>query len=266
MHKMNLELENKCVLATGSTSGIGEGIARRFAHEGAAVIVHGRRGDAAEQVAAEIRRDGGNAIIALGDLSRDDEVARIVETAKAELGGIDILVNNAASGEHQNDMETAPAGWLDSYNTNVLSIVRLIQRLLPPMQEQGWGRIINISSAAAVKPSPGMGVYATTKAAVNTLTVTLAQAMKGEGVTINTVSPGAIMTERMIKMGPEYGLGSTREEIIAAFDSMADSTPFARMGRVEEVAAVVVFLASPWASYVHGANIRVDGGWVPTVN
>ncbi len=263
---MNLGLENKRVLVTGSTSGIGEGIARRFAQEGAHVIIHGRRSDAAEQIANEIRRDGGRAMIALGDLSQDEEVARIVETAEAEFGGIDILVNNAASGEHQNDMETAAAGWLDSYNTNVLSIVRLVQRLLPPMQEQDWGRIINISSAAAVNPSPGMGVYATTKAAVNTLTVTLAQAMKGEGVTINTVSPGAILTEKMIEMGPEYGLGSTREEITAAFDGMADSTPFARMGRVEEVANVVVFLASPLASYVHGANIRVDGGWVPTTN
>jgi len=111
---MNLDLENRRVLVTGSTSGIGEGIARRFAQEGAAVIIHGRRSEAAERVAAEIRRDGGKAIIALGDLSQDEEVARIVEIAQAELRGVDILVNNAASGEHQNDMETAPSGWLDS--------------------------------------------------------------------------------------------------------------------------------------------------------
>ena len=125
-------------------------------------------------MAAEIRRDGGKAIVALGDLAQDEDVARIVETAQTGLGGVDILVNNAGSGEHQNDMETAASGWLDSYNTNVLSMVRLIQQLLPPMQEQGWGRIISISSGAAVKPSPGMGVYATTKAAMNTLTVSLA--------------------------------------------------------------------------------------------
>ena len=263
---MNLELENKRVLVTGSTSGIGEGIARRFAQEGAAVIINGRRSDAAERVAAEIRRDGGKAIIALGDLSQDEEVARIVETAQTGLGGVDILVNNAASGEHQNDMETAASGWLDSYNTNVLSMVRLIQQLLPPMQEQGWGRIISISSGAAVKPSPGMGVYATTKAAMNTLTVSLAQGIKNDGVTINTVSPGAIITEKQIEMGTEYGMGNTREEIEAALNGMMESTPFGRMGRVEEVADVVVFLASPLASYVHGANIRVDGGYVPTVN
>jgi 3-oxoacyl-[acyl-carrier protein] reductase len=216
-------------------------------------------------VAAEIRRDGGRAIIVLGDLSQDEEVARIVEIAQAELGGVDILVNNAASGEHQNDMETAPSGWLDSYNTNLLSMVRLIQHLLPPMQEQGWGRIISISSGAAAKPSPGMGVYATTKAAMNALTVSLAQGMN-DGVTINTVSPGAIITEKQIEMGKLHGMGNTREEIEAALNGMMESTPFGRMGRVEEVAAVVVFLASPLASYVHGANIRVDGGYVPTVN
>jgi NAD(P)-dependent dehydrogenase (short-subunit alcohol dehydrogenase family) len=263
---MNLELENKRVLVTGSTSGIGEAITRRFAQEGAAVIVHGRRRDAAERVAAEIRRDGGKAIIALGDLSQDDEAARIVEAAEAELGGVDILVNNAARAEHQNDMETAPSGWLDSYNTNLLSVVRLIRHLLSPMQEQGWGRIISISSGAAVKPEPGMGVYATSKAAINTLTVSLAQGMKNDGVTINTVSPGAIITEKQIEMGLEHGMGSTREEIEAALNGMMESTPFGRMGRVEEVADVVVFLASPLASYVHGANIRVDGGYVPTVN
>ena len=262
---MNLELGNKRVLVTGSTSGIGEGIARRFAQEGAAVIIHGRRREAAERVAAEIRRDGGKAIIALGDLSRDEEVARIVEIAQAELGGVDILVNNAASGEHQNDMETEPSGWLDSYNTNLLSMVRLVQHLLPPMQEQGWGRIISISSGAAVKPSPGMGVYATTKAAMNALTVSLAQGMN-DGVTINTVSPGAIITEKQIEMGKLHGMGNTREEIEAALNGMMESTPFGRMGRVEEVANVVVFLASPLASYVHGANIRVDGGYVPTTN
>jgi NAD(P)-dependent dehydrogenase (short-subunit alcohol dehydrogenase family) len=263
---MNLELESKRVLVTGSTSGIGEAIARRFAQEGATVVIHGRRGDAAERIAAGIRRDGGKAAVVLGDLAKDEEVARVVETTLAELEGIDILVNNAASGEHQNDLETASTGWLDSYNTNLLSMVRLIQRLLPQMQDQGWGRIINISSASAVNPSPGMGVYATTKAAVNTLTVTLAQGVESDGVTINTVSPGAIITEKQLEMGLEYGMGETREQVEAVLNGMMDSMPFGRMGRVEEVADVVAFLASPLASYIHGANIRVDGGWIATTN
>ncbi len=202
---MDLGLENKRVLVTGSTGGIGEGIAKHFAQEGATVLINGRRAGEAERVAAEIRERGGQALVAVGDLTKDDDVARIVELAQTELGGIDILVNNAASGEHQNDMETPASGWLDRYNANVLSMVRLIQRLLPPMKERGWGRIINISSAAAVKPSPGMGVYSTTKAAVNNLTVNLARGMSEDGVTVNTVSPGAILTPLMVEMGLAQG-------------------------------------------------------------
>ena len=264
---MDFELENKRVLVTGSTGGIGEGIAKRFAQEGATVIINGRRPIEAKRVASEIREAGGQALVAVGDVTIDEDVARIVELAQSEIGGIDILVNNAASGEHQNDMETPAAGWLDSYNANVLSMVRLIQQLLPPMKERGWGRIINISSATGVNPSPGMGVYSTTKAAVNNLTVTLAQGMSEDGVTINTVSPGAILTPPMVEMGLAQGMGTTVEEVQEAFNKMMGSeAPFPRMGSVDEVANVVVFLASPLASYVHGANIRVDGGWVPTVN
>jgi NAD(P)-dependent dehydrogenase (short-subunit alcohol dehydrogenase family) len=264
---MDLGLENKRVLVTGSTGGIGEGIAKRFAQEGASVIINGRRSKEAQRVAGGIRRDGGKAVVALGDLCIDADVARIVEIAGTELGGVDILVNNAAGGGHQNDMETPSSEWLESYNINVLSMVRLIQRLLPPMQEQGWGRIINISSAAGVNPAPGMGVYSTTKAAILNLTVTMAQAMEADGVTINTISPGAILTASMVEMAQSQGMGETPEEVEAAMDQMTgERVPSNRMGRVEEVADVVVFLASPRASYIHGANIRVDGGYVPTIN
>lgn len=264
---MNLNLEDKRVLVTGSTGGIGEGIAKRFAQEGATVIINGRREAEAERVAEEIQMAGGKALVAAGDLSKDEDVARIVGLAQAELGGVDILVNNAAGGGHQNDMGTPAAEWLETYNINVLSIVRLIQQLLPPMQEQGWGRIINISSAAAVNPSPGMGVYSATKAAVSNLTVTFAQGMQNDGVTINTVSPGAILTPSMVEMAMSQGMGQTPEEVETAMNQMmGSSAPFKRMGRIDEIADVVVFLSSPLASYVHGANIRVDGGYVPTVN
>ena len=264
---MDLKLENKRVLVTGSTGGIGAGIAKRFADEGATVVINGRRADAAEQVAATIRGAGGKAIIALGDLSKDEDVEKVLTEVRAGLGGVDILVNNAAIGEHQNDMETPAAGWMNSYNINVLSMVRLIQKLLPAMQEQGWGRIINISSGAATKPSPGMGVYSSTKAAINNLTVTLAQGMAKDNVTINTVSPGVVFTPDAGRTFIEHGMAADVNEARAAMNKMAgDDIPFNRVGEVDEIANVVVFLCSPLASYVHGANIRVDGGYVPTVN
>jgi 3-oxoacyl-[acyl-carrier protein] reductase len=263
---MDLQLEGKRVLVTGSTGGIGEGIAKAFAQEGAIVIVNGRREGEAQRVAAEIKEAGGKAYVAVGDLATDAGAEQVIKTINEELGGLDILVNNAAGGSHQNDMESPADEWLATYNVNTLSMVRLIQKVLPSMQEQGWGRIINISSAAAVKPSPGMGVYVTTKAAINSLTVTLAQSMDNDNVTINTVSPGAIITPGMVEMAREQGMGETWEEIEAVFAKMMPGLPFGRMGQVTEIANAVVFLASPLASYIHGANIRVDGGYVPTVN
>lgn len=264
---MDLNLENKRVLVTGSTGGIGAAIAQRFAEEGATVVINGRRAEAAEQVAAEIRGAGGEVIIALGDLSEDEGVDAVLEKIVSELGGVDILVNNAAGGGHQNALETPAADWLNSYNSNVLSMVRLIQKILPAMQEQGWGRIINISSAAGTKPAPGMEVYNATKAAVNSLTVSLAQGMGNDNVTINSVSPGAIFTSGTGAYFIEHGMAADLDEARAAMNKMAGGDiPFDRVGEVDEIANVVVFLASPLASYVHGANIRVDGGYVPTVN
>ncbi|MAU09955.1 MAG: short-chain dehydrogenase [Anaerolineaceae bacterium] len=263
---MDLQLTGKRVLVTGSTGGIGEGIAKGFAQEGATVIINGRREAEAQRVAAEITSDGGRAIVAVGDLSTDEGVDRVLSVITQELGGLDVLVNNAAGGEHQNDMEAPASVWLSSYNSNVLSMVRLIQQVLPKMKEQGWGRIINISSAAAIQPSPGMGVYSTTKAAVNNLTVTLAQSMDSDKITINAVSPGAIITPAMVEMAQQQGMANTWEEAETTFATMMPQTfPFKRMGKVNEIANVVLFLASPLANYIHGANIRVDGGYIPTI-
>ena len=111
-----------------------------------------------------------------------------------------------------------------------------------------------------------MAVYSTTKAAVNNLTVTMAQALSTDSVTINTVSPGAIITPEMVKMAQEQGMASTSDEAQAAFAQMMPEFPFGRMGKVSEVANVVLFLASPLASYIHGANIRIDGGYIPALN
>ncbi len=264
---MDLKLTDKRVLVTGSTGGIGAGTARKFAAEGAVVVINGRRAEAAAAVAEEINQAGGRAIIAPGDLSTEEGVASVLEKVNAALGGIDILVNNAAGGGHQNAFDTPPEQWLESYNINVLSMVRLIQRLLPAMQEQGWGRIINISTAASTKPAPGMEVYSAGKAAVNNLTVSLAQGMNNDTVTINAVSPGVVFTPETGAYFIEHGMAADLEEARAAMNEMAgDGFPFARAAEVDEIANVVLFLASPLAGYIHGTNIRVDGGYVPTVS
>lgn len=268
---MDLQLRGKRAVVTGSSSGIGEAIAKSLAAEGAAVVVHGRREAEARRVAAEIVAAGGKAFVALGDLGSDagaDAVAKVVNEA---FGGVDILVNNAGAFPQVPWLESTAAEWNDLYNQNVGSMVRLITRLVPGMKQRGWGRVIAIASGVATMPFGGMGNYSTTKAANLNLAVSLAKDLAGTGITSNTVSPGMVMTpgvEEMLKrMAP--GLGLSPDDLAAleqfAVKSMVPN-PSARLGRPEDIAAAVTFLASPLAGYINGTNLRVDGGTVPTVN
>ncbi len=268
---MDLQLRGKRAVVTGSSSGIGEAIAKSLAAEGATVVVHGRRPAEAQRVAGEITASGGKAVVALGDLAADagaDAVAKIVNEA---LGGADILVNNAGAFPQKPWLESTAAEWTDLYDQNVGSMVRLITRLVPGMKKRGWGRVIALASGVAVMPFPGMANYSATKAANLNLAVSLAKDLAGTGVTSNAVSPGMIVTpgvEEMLKaMAPQYGLPPDDFPALEQFavKNMVPN-PSARLGRVEDIAAAVTFLVSPLAGYINGANLRVDGGTVPTIN
>ena len=187
---MNLQLENKRALVTGSSRGIGEAIAKTLAAEGSAVVVHGRDETRTRRVVDEIIHSAGRAAIAIGDLASDAEAQRVADAALAAFGGIDILVNNAGVFQVRGWWDTAPAQWIEIYNQNVAGSVRLIQALAPPMRERRWGRIIQISSGMGLLPSAQMADYAATKI-VNVLTsVSLSLELADSGVTVNTVSPG----------------------------------------------------------------------------
>ena len=152
---MDLQLGGKRALVTGSSSGIGEAIAKSLAAEGAAVVVHGRRQAEANRVASEIAAAGGKAVVAMGDLSSDagaDAVAKVVNDA---LGGADILVNNAGAYPQTPWLESTAADWTGVYNQNVGSMVRMITRLVPGMKQRGWGRVISLASVVATMPFPG---------------------------------------------------------------------------------------------------------------
>jgi 3-oxoacyl-[acyl-carrier protein] reductase len=135
---MDLRLTGRRVLVTGSSSGIGEGIAKSLAREGASIVVHGRNEKAAKRVQHEIDAEGGKAIIAIGDLSTDEGAKRVAETALTELGAIDILVNNAGAYEVRGWADTTPTQWLDVFNQNVVSMVRVIRLLVPQMRQLGF--------------------------------------------------------------------------------------------------------------------------------
>ena len=263
LRTMDLQLSGKRALVTGSTSGIGEAIARELAAEGVAVVVQGRDEQKAHRVAQGIGQNGGRAAIAIGDLAWDDGAKEVAERAVAAFGGIDILVNNAGAFPVHDWWQTPPGLWSDLFQQNVISMVRMIQALVPPMRQRGWGRVIQLSSVVGLKPLH-WPAYAATKAAILNMTVSLAKELADTGVTVNSVSPGPILTPGLdvILRGSAEDEPAVTAEVLQkrSLESLRHTDAIGRFGRPDEVAAAAVFLASPRASYIHGSDVHVDGG------
>ncbi|MGL4964868.1 MAG: SDR family NAD(P)-dependent oxidoreductase [Inquilinus sp.] len=267
---MDLKLDGKIALVTGSSKGIGEGIARGLAHEGAIVIVHGRNKTSTEEVVHDIVTQGGRAFAVFGDLTNDDEVQGLINDAQAFVKPVEILVNNAGgSGEPEDWSTTRPETWASGYDRNVLAAVRVTARLLPSMREAKWGRIVNISSLAASMPTANRPDYGAAKAAMIAMTSSLAKEVAMDGITANTVSPGTIhsskLDEGFRKVAAGKGLASDAPwtEIEKIVLPMFAQVPMGRVGTLEEIADAIAFLVSPRASYITGANLRLDGGMWP---
>ncbi len=268
---MDLGLTGKCALVTGSSSGIGVGIAEMLAAEGAAVIVNGRSAERVEAVAGRIRDAGGKAATACGDLSTDAGCAAVVAQAVAPFGGVDILVNNAggsAATESPNWFTASTDSWIETYQRNTLAAMRLIHLLVPAMRDRGWGRIINIGTAASTTPTSGQADYGPAKAAMLNMSLGLSKALKQSGVTVNTVSPGMIRTEGLTrileKMAEKRGWGDDlgkAEDYIAK----AGGQTVSRVGEVHDIAYAVTMLASPRADFFNGINFHADGGLSPSI-
>lgn len=280
---MDLQLKGKRALITGSNSGIGAGIARTLAAEGVVVVVHGRDAGRCEEVAAEIRNAGGQEVrIALGDLATEAGCTAVGDNIMNSLGGIDILVNNAGGRacSHRTDGQAGPmnapwleipwSDWLWTFEQNVGAAVRLIQRFVPGMQERKWGRVINIASAAATQTEPDLAEYQAAKAAMVNMTTSLAKTLAHTGITVNTVSPGTILTPAVTQTftawGKALGWGDDWDEIERRF--IYEKIPIAadHFGQPEDIGRMVALLASPLSGYMTGANHRVDGGQCRSVN
>lgn len=261
---MNLDLDGKRALVSGSEAGIGRAIAEHLAQEGAQVVVQGSHSDLVDDVVATLAARGYVGHRAVGDLTDAAGSAAVVEQTVATVGQIDILVNNASLYASTTWEEAAPEQWVALYEANVLSAVRLIQAFVPSMREQRFGRVIQIGSVEATSPLATMSDYSATKAALGNLTVSLAKALSGTGVTVNTVSPGIVVTPRLEALlrreAEARGWGSSWADLERG--AMRDVMPnlAGRLGRPEEVAFVVAVLASPRSSYVTASNYRVDGG------
>jgi 3-oxoacyl-[acyl-carrier protein] reductase len=262
---MNLDLAKKKALVTGSSSGLGEAIAKLLAQEGATVVVHGRNETRVNQVVADIRNKGGKAEGVLGDLATDEGANQVAESVQKS-GPIDILVNNAGVYRHLGWMEGSPKVWAETYQVNVISAVRMIQKLVLEMRKARWGRVIQIGGALAQQPIAAQPDYYASMAARHNLAVSLARELKESGVTSNVVSPGAMRVESvealLKSLAPKMGWGPSWDEIEVGAARDFVPNDIGRLRRPEEIAGAVAYLCSPFADYISGAVIRVDGGMV----
>ena len=261
---MELRLKGKKALVTGSSSGIGEGIAKCLALEGAHVMVQGRKKTELQRVVKEITEKGGVAHFVEGDLTNDADAKWVVNKTLDTFQQLDILVNNAGAFPERGWLEGTPQEWIDLFNSNVVSMVRMIQAFLPQMKALGWGRIIQIASVAGTHPSPMLPDYGVTKAANINMTLSLAKELTGTGITVNTVSPGPITTtgtkSLFMQIAAEKGWGTDWSEIEKKVTHEMLPNMARRFGTSEEVGQLVTFLASPAAGFINGSNYVIDGG------
>jgi 3-oxoacyl-[acyl-carrier protein] reductase len=260
---VNLGLEDRVCLVTGSTAGIGLETARLLAAEGGRVVVTGR--DAARVERAQVETGAASGIVC--DLADPGAAARLVEETEQGVGPIDCLVNNVGIAYQRSFEQLSDADWEELWQLNVMSYVRTIRGVVPGMQARGRGRIVNVGSTAGKRPSTGMPDYSVTKAAVLSLSRLVADLYAADGILCNAVTPGPTASPAWLREG---GLadqvaersGKTRDEVL---ESVGKGRPLGRMAEPEEIAAVIVFLCSDRASYVTGAAWSADGGTVPII-
>lgn len=246
------DLSTKVAIVTGGSRGIGLAAATALAAAGAKVIVASRKPEPLEQAAAQIREQTGGEAIAVPAHTGDDEaVARVVERATAEFGGVDILVNNAATNPHFGPILTAEDGhWDKTFDVNVKGYFRMVRACVPSMSERGGGRVINIASVAGRRVQPGMGVYCVSKAAVVMLTQVLAVELAANKINVNALTPGFVKTK--------FSSAIWANEAVAK--AVIGSIPQKRMAAPEEIANMILFLASDESSFMTGSIIDIDGG------
>ncbi|WP_416435119.1 SDR family NAD(P)-dependent oxidoreductase [Priestia megaterium] len=263
---MDLKLRDKLVLVTGSTGGIGKGTAKSFLQEGAKVIINGRTEKGVQAVIKELSSLGTVYGIA-ADVSKAEGCQHLIEKVN-EIGNLDILVNNTGIFEVKPFVDVTEEEWLDYYQTNVLSAVRLSRAFLPEMMQRDFGRVINLASEAGIKPYPELVPYGVSKTPLVTLSRGLAEVTKGTKVTVNSVLPGPTWTEGFAQFITDLAdeKGQDLDTFIAEyFKNDQPTSLIQRYATVEEVADTIVFLASENASAINGVAQRVEGGIIQSI-
>jgi 3-oxoacyl-[acyl-carrier protein] reductase len=269
---VDLGLKDKVAIVTGSSKGIGKAIALELAREGCRLVLCARGEQDLNEAVEDVRRIGGagEPLAVSADVTEGTEVKKLVDQTVARFGTVDILVNNVGrTGRRSPFHELSDDEWFDTLDVNLISAVRLTRAVLPHMLEQRSGRIINIASESGIQPSVHKPHYNASKAALINLTKSLSKAYGKHGIMVNAVSPATTVTPSVEDLMAEEARRKNlpRNEREAAF--VRENKPHivaGRLGRPQETAWVVAFLASERASFVTGANYRVDGGSVTSIS
>jgi len=261
---MDLQLKGKTALVFGGSKGIGRGIADALAAEGVAVAIVARTQATIDTAVSEITARGGRAIGIAGDLANWASIESGVKSARAQLGPIDILVNNSGGPPPSGVIGVKPEVWEAQFHAMVLPLFRITDMLIPEMRERKWGRVLNVASYSVIEPIPTIGISNTLRGAIAGWAKTLAGEVARDGITVNMLLPGVIATDRSVQLhqGTAKRLNISVEEALKRFES---TLPVGRMGTPAEFGAVAAFLASPLAAYVTGSMIRIDGGLTRSV-
>lgn len=260
-NEMDLQLKGKSALVTGSTAGIGKAIAKGLAQEGAAVIINGRKADDIAKVVEELKKETGNDSITgiVADFAQKDHIDHLLK----EISDVDILVNNVGIFNQVNFADITDDEWFEMFEVNVMSGVRLARHYFPKMLKKNEGRIIFISSESALNIPTEMVHYGFSKTAQLAISRGLARLSKGTNVTVNSVLPGPTMSranEKDLKAQAEKNDTSLDAVIEDFFEERRPTSLIQRFAETEEVANMVVYVASPLSAATNGAALRVDGG------
>jgi 3-oxoacyl-[acyl-carrier protein] reductase len=262
---MNLEIKNRVAIVCGASKGMGFSCAQTLALEGVKVLMIARDERALSEATRKIGNEGGTVEAYAGDVSDSNLSNLAVSRCEALWGGVDILINNAGGPPMGTFLEHDAASWDAAIQTNLMSVIRFCQAVTPNMKLNKWGRIISITSTVAKEPSPLMVLSATTRAGVAAFSKSLAIELAPFNISSNVICPGGVLTDRLVDLLQAKAARENRSYQDLLFESQ-QAIPAKRFAKPEEIAEVILFLASEQGGYINGISLNIDGALTRGVN